>query len=122
MGNFPGENGSVCYGERLLVGYRWYDAHGLEVSYPFGHGLSYTSFAYRDLDVQVLADGAAPRVRVAFTVSNTGDRAGAEIAQVYVYGQHGRMMRAIPLSRLSRFPGAPFSEAALADAVKRFSK
>lgn len=37
-------------------------------------------------------------------------------------GQHGRMMRAIPLSRLSRFPGAPFSEAALADAVKRFSK
>jgi len=84
VGNFPRENGSVRYGEGLLLGYRWYDAHRLEVSHPFGHGLSYTSFAYRDLDLQVLADGAAPRVRVAFTISNAGDRAGIEIAQVYV--------------------------------------
>jgi hypothetical protein len=44
------------------------------------------------------------------------------MAAMLFKGQHGRMMRAIPLSRLSRFPGAPFSEAALADAVKRFSK
>jgi len=84
VGNFPGENGSVRYGEGLLIGYRWYDAHRLEVSYPFGHGLSYTSFAYRDIDVEVLADDGVPRVRVAFTIANTGDRVGTEIAQLYV--------------------------------------
>lgn len=239
VGNFPGENGAVRYGEGLLIGYRWYDAHRLDVSYPFGHGLSYTSFAYRDLNVEVLEDGAAPRVRVAFTISNTGDRPAAEIAQLYVcdpaasvyrpeqelrsfvrvelepgaaqrvelelgarafaywhegfgdwtveggeFGLRigassrdirltatitlagsgraapltidstveeflgredardwvtglleesgmggmladeplGRMMRAIPLVRLSRFPGAPFSEATVADAVKGFAR
>jgi beta-glucosidase len=239
VGNFPGESGAVRYGEGLLIGYRWYDAHRLEVGYPFGHGLSYTSFGYRDLEVAVLADGAAPRVRVAFTVSNLGDRPGGDIAQLYVSdpaaavyrpeqelrgfarvelepgaarrvelelgarafaywhegtggwtveggefdvrigassrdirlaatitlagggsaaaltvdstveeflagedsrdwltgllagtpleammfdGAHGRMMRAIPLVRFSRFPGAPFSEAAVADAVKRFTR
>jgi beta-glucosidase len=239
VGNFPGENGAVRYGEGLLIGYRWYDAHRLEVGYPFGHGLSYASFGYRDLDVTVLADGAAPRVRVAFTISNLGDRPAAEIAQLYVSdpaaavyrpeqelrgfarvelepgaaqrvelelgarafaywhdglgdwtveggefelrigassrdirltatitlagagsaapltvdstveeflarpdsrdwlagllegtplgavmfdGAHGRMMRAIPLVRFSRFPGAPFSEATVAGAVKRFTR
>ncbi|GAA4176239.1 beta-glucosidase family protein [Gryllotalpicola koreensis] len=84
VGNFPGENGVVRYGEGLLIGYRWYDAHALPVSYPFGHGLSYTSFAYSDLAVEVLDDGASPRVRVGLTVTNTGRVAGAEIVQVYV--------------------------------------
>jgi len=238
VGNFPGENGAVRYGEGLLIGYRWYDAHRLEVGYPFGHGLSYASFGYRDLDVAVLADGA-PRVRVAFTISNIGDRPAAEIAQLYVSDPaaavyrpeqelrafarvelepgaarrveleldarafaywddgrgdwtveggefelrigassrdirltatvtlagdgsaapltadstaeeflaredsrdwltgllagtplgaimfdeaHGRMMRAVPLVRFSRFPGVPFSETTVADAVKRFTR
>jgi beta-glucosidase len=84
VGNFPGENLVVRYGEGLLIGYRWYDAHDLDVSYPFGHGLSYTSFAYSDLDVSVLDVGADPRVEVSLTVTNTGDRAGAEVVQVYV--------------------------------------
>jgi len=84
VGNFPGEHGVVRYGEGLLIGYRWYDAHALPVSYPFGHGLSYTSFAYSDLAVRVVEDGASPRVAVSLTVTNTGAAAGAEVVQVYV--------------------------------------
>ncbi len=84
IGAFPGELGHVRYGEGLLIGYRWYDAHRLEVAYPFGHGLSYTSFAYRDLSVAVLADGDEPRVEVGLTVTNTGERAGRETVQLYV--------------------------------------
>ncbi|MBK0869508.1 glycoside hydrolase family 3 C-terminal domain-containing protein [Saccharopolyspora sp. HNM0986] len=84
FGNFPGEFDAVRYGEGPLIGYRWYDARGLDVSYPFGHGLSYTSFEYRDLDVRILDDGPEPSVRVEFTVANTGGRAGSEVAQLYV--------------------------------------
>ncbi|MDE3133131.1 MAG: glycoside hydrolase family 3 C-terminal domain-containing protein [Acidobacteriota bacterium] len=84
LGNFPGEHSIVRYGEGLLIGYRWYDAHELAVSYPFGHGLSYTSFEYSDLDVEVLDVGADPRVEVSLTVTNTGARAGAEVVQLYV--------------------------------------
>src|SRR5699024_6095153 len=50
--NFPGEDSHVLYGESIFVGYRWYDARDIEVAYPFGHGLSYTSFDYGDLTVQ----------------------------------------------------------------------
>ncbi|MGI9824605.1 glycoside hydrolase family 3 C-terminal domain-containing protein [Agromyces sp. Marseille-Q5079] len=77
--DFPGEFGHVRYGEGLFVGYRWYDARELEVSYPFGHGLSYTSFSYADAAVSSDATGLTVRV----TVTNTGDRDGAEIVQVY---------------------------------------
>lgn len=93
LGNFPGEGGTVRYGERLLIGYRWYDAHALAVSYPFGHGLTYTSFAYSDLAVDVLQDGAEPRVRVALTVTNTGERAGKEVVQVYVADEQASVFR-----------------------------
>ncbi|WP_433727096.1 glycoside hydrolase family 3 C-terminal domain-containing protein [Actinoplanes sp. CA-051413] len=84
IGVFPGELGHVRYGEGLLIGYRWYDAHRLEVAYPFGHGLSYTSFGYSDLSVSVLADGDDPRVEVSLTVTNTGTRPGRETVQLYV--------------------------------------
>lgn len=77
--DFPGEHGHVRYGEGLFVGYRWYDARELEVSFPFGHGLSYTSFEYADASVVATADGITVRV----TVTNTGARDGAEVVQVY---------------------------------------
>ena len=64
IGAFPGEHGHVRYGEGLLIGYRWYDAHRLPVAYPFGHGLSYTTFAYDDLAATVRADGEEPEVEV----------------------------------------------------------
>ncbi|HEY5515034.1 MAG TPA: glycoside hydrolase family 3 C-terminal domain-containing protein [Pengzhenrongella sp.] len=84
IGAFPGENGAVRYGEGLLIGYRWYDAHQLEVTYPFGHGLSYTTFAYSDLTTSVHDAGSATVVEVGLTVTNTGARAGRETVQVYV--------------------------------------
>jgi beta-glucosidase len=84
--NFPGEEGHVRYGEGVFVGYRAHDRLAQEVGYPFGHGLSYTTFAYEDLAVDVTgshADGDL-RLRVTCTVTNTGSRSGAEVAQLYV--------------------------------------
>jgi beta-glucosidase len=69
------------YSEGLDVGYRWYDAKGIHPLFAFGHGLSYTSFAYSGPVVKKLAGG---NVSVAFTLKNTGTRPGAEVAQVYV--------------------------------------
>ncbi|MFT4109966.1 glycoside hydrolase family 3 C-terminal domain-containing protein [Propionicimonas sp.] len=89
--NFPGDDTGVRYGEGLFVGYRGYDASGIEVAFPFGHGLSYTTFAYSDLSLTV-ADGG---VRVALTVANTGARAGREVVQVYA---------SIGASRVTRVP------------------
>lgn len=81
--NFPGEREHVLYGEGVNIGYRYYDSLDRGVRYPFGHGLSYTSFEYSDLVVQV-TDAAAGKVAVAFTVTNTGERFGSEAAQLYV--------------------------------------
>ncbi len=80
VGNFPGEHGHVRYGEGLLIGYRWYDAHSLPVAAAFGHGLSYTTFGYSDLRVETRGNGVDVRV----TITNTGDVAGSEVVQVYV--------------------------------------
>jgi beta-glucosidase len=82
--NFPGAFGHVSYGEGVFVGYRWYDARKLQVSYPFGHGLSYTQFGYSDLVAEFHADGATPTISVSFTITNTGSVAGREVAQLYV--------------------------------------
>jgi beta-glucosidase len=77
----------IPFAEGTLVGYRWYDAKGIEPLFPFGHGLSYTTFAYRDLEVSRAppdANRPAGAIAAAFTVENEGTRAGAEVAQVYV--------------------------------------
>jgi beta-glucosidase len=81
--NWVGERGTVLYGEGVFIGYRWYDALRRAVRYPFGHGLSYTTFGYDDLAVEVL-DVVEGRVRVTCTISNTGSRAGDEVVQLYV--------------------------------------
>ena len=87
---FPGEAGHVRYGEGIFVGYRGYDALDRPVAYPFGHGLSYTTFAYADLDHRRgQPTRRRPAVTVRCTVTNTGDRAGQEVVQVYV-GDRGR--------------------------------
>ncbi len=75
-GNFAPDHDEVDYDEGLLVGYRWYEERKLPVQYPFGYGLSYTSFEYSDL--KVTAEKASLKVK------NTGSRAGAEIVQLYV--------------------------------------
>jgi beta-glucosidase len=84
--SFPGEAGHVRYGEGVFVGYRGYDALDREVSYPFGHGLSYTSFEYADLHARVtgrVQDGDL-LVEVSCRVANTGSRRGKEVVQLYV--------------------------------------
>jgi beta-glucosidase len=85
-GNFPGEEGHVRYGEGVFVGYRGYDATGRDVSHPFGHGLSYTTFDYSGLDVTTWGsvEGGDLAITVACRVTNTGDRAGKEVVQLYV--------------------------------------
>ncbi|MEU9061382.1 glycoside hydrolase family 3 C-terminal domain-containing protein [Streptomyces sp. NPDC048430] len=83
--SFPGEEGHVRYGEGVFVGYRGYDAAAREVAFPFGHGLSYTSFAYSGLRVE--RDGDAFSVHV--TVTNTGRRPGREVVQIYSSGPAG---------------------------------
>ncbi|HET9094619.1 MAG TPA: glycoside hydrolase family 3 C-terminal domain-containing protein, partial [Solirubrobacteraceae bacterium] len=93
LGNFPGEHSVVRYGEGLLIGYRWYDAHELDVAYPFGHGLTYTTFEYADLRVTVTDDGVDPHVDVELTVRNTGARSGAEVVQVYVADPEAAVFR-----------------------------
>jgi len=87
--HFPGDPTGARYGEGLFVGYRGYDALATEVAYPFGHGLSYTTFGYSDLSVSSTDNGLS----VAVTVTNTGSRAGREIVQAYVSVQGSKVVR-----------------------------
>jgi beta-glucosidase len=82
--NFPGGR-QVLYGEGIFVGYRYYDQKDVEPLFPFGHGLSYTSFAYSDLAVPARAQvKPGEPISVAVTVTNTGSVAGSEVVQLYV--------------------------------------
>lgn len=81
------------YTEGIFVGYRWYDHQGIEPAHPFGHGLSYTTFAYSSLEVTRTDTGDSPVVHVSFGVKNTGVRAGAEVAQIYVADKEASVLR-----------------------------
>ncbi len=103
--HFPGAEGTVTYGEGLYVGYRYYDTLDVPVAYPFGHGLSYTTFEHTDLEVHLDRTTAL----VAVTVTNTGPVAGAEVVQVYVraHGTVGRPRHVLGgFAKLSLEPGA----------------
>ncbi|WP_454049998.1 aryl-beta-d-glycosidase [Cellulomonas sp. Marseille-Q8402] len=101
FGNFPGDNGHVRYGEGVLVGYRWYDTRLVDVAYPFGHGLSYTTFGYSDVTATLSGEGAASAIEVTATVTNTGAVAGAETVQVYVGDPEAAVLR--PTRELKAF-------------------
>jgi beta-glucosidase len=77
---YPGDGTTVDFDEGVLVGYRWYDAKAEMPLFPFGYGLSYTTFELSDLEVE----GSAARRTVRVRVTNTGRRAGAEVVQLYV--------------------------------------
>ncbi len=94
---FPGNRLTVEYREGLFVGYRYYDRVDMSVLFPFGHGLSYTTFAYSDLNIRT----GDKRATVSFKVKNTGKRAGAEVAQVYVGKTGSKVFR--PLRELKGF-------------------
>jgi beta-glucosidase len=77
---WPGVNGTAVYSEGLLVGYRWYNAENLTPLFPFGYGLSYTSFRFRGLSVSQRGTSVA----VSYVLTNIGGRAGADVGEVYV--------------------------------------
>jgi beta-glucosidase len=79
---WPGTGGTVQYSEGIDVGYRWYDSKDLTPLFPFGYGLSYTNFSFSNLQVGSLTAGGAATVTA--TVTNTGSRSGADVAQLYV--------------------------------------
>ena len=101
LGNFPGRDLKVNYEEDILVGYRWFDTKGLPVVYPFGYGLSYTTFDYSNLHTDKETYDQADTIQATFTLTNTGDREGAEVAQLYVSDPVCSVMR--PVKELKGF-------------------
>lgn len=91
--SFPGEYNEVRYGEGVFVGYRGYDAMGRDVLFPFGFGLSYTTFAYSNLRVSKSSFGVDDTLEVSVDVTNTGNVAGKEIVQVYVHDAESKLPR-----------------------------
>ena len=99
--NYPGENGRVHYGEGIFIGYRYYEKKQVAPLFPFGFGLSYTSFAYSNVQVRPSADIADDVVTVSIDVTNTGQQAGKEVAQLYIHDRQSTMSR--PTKELKRF-------------------
>ena len=99
--NYPGENGAVHYGEGLFVGYRYYDKKRIDPLFPFGFGLSYTTFAYRDLRLSALEYQLGQSIDLLVDVTNTGARPGQEVVQVYVHDVEATLAR--PEKELNAF-------------------
>ncbi len=100
--SFPGENREVCYGEDIFVGYRYYETKKLPVLFPFGYGLSYTTFTLSNISVTARELTNRDTVRVSVDVTNTGERVGSEVIQLYVSPkQKARVAR--PLKELKGF-------------------
>ncbi|HJQ31112.1 MAG TPA: glycoside hydrolase family 3 C-terminal domain-containing protein [Pyrinomonadaceae bacterium] len=98
---YPGRSGMVRYEEGLLVGYRWFDTKQVAPLFPFGYGLSYTRFEYSNLKLVAGQSPKGPVLAVTFDLKNTGDAAGAEVAQVYVRDAQSSLPR--PLKELKGF-------------------
>ncbi|MBZ0292755.1 MAG: glycoside hydrolase family 3 C-terminal domain-containing protein [Anaerolineae bacterium] len=91
--NWPGDAGTVRYGEGLFIGYRYYDKKNMPVQFPFGYGLSYTTFAYRNPQVSTSTFNDVDGVTVSVDITNTGSVAGKEIVQVYVHDRESVLAR-----------------------------
>jgi beta-glucosidase len=91
--NWPGEAGAVYYGEGMFIGYRYYEAKDIPVQFPFGFGLSYTTFAYSNARVTSPTFKDCDGLTVRVDVTNTGKSAGSEIVQVYVHDQKSTLVR-----------------------------
>lgn len=99
--NFPGENGITEYKEGVFIGYRYYDKKKMNVSFPFGHGLSYTTFQYSDLKLSDVDITDEETVLVSCKIKNTGKRYGKEAVQLYVSDKNSSVMR--PVRELKGF-------------------
>ncbi len=102
--NFPGENGRVYYGEGLFIGYRYYEKKEIAPLFPFGFGLSYTTFDYGTLRLSAQEIGPDDTLQVSVDVLNTGQRAGKEVIQVYLRDVKSRLQR--PNKELKAFAKA----------------
>ena len=91
--NWPGENGSVRYGEGLYVGYRGYDARRVPVQFPFGYGLSYTTFEYSNPSVSAETFKDVDGLTVSLDITNKGSMAGSEIVQIYIHDHEASLSR-----------------------------
>jgi len=91
--NWPGENLKVVYGEGLYIGYRHYERLGIEPLFAFGHGLSYTSFAYGKPVASSTTLPEAGKITITVPITNTGDVEGAEIVQAYIHDEKSRLPR-----------------------------
>jgi beta-glucosidase len=92
LGAYPGTNGTVVYTEGLLVGYRWFDTKNIEPLFPFGFGLSYTTFRYSNLKL-IPGDSTNEFATAQFEIQNTGTRDGAEVAQLYIHQDNPSLPR-----------------------------
>jgi len=92
---YPGSVRNSEYRESIFVGYRYYDHGEKPVAFPFGHGLSYTKFAYSNLKLSSSSFKSGDKLEVSFDIKNTGEAAGAEIVQVYVAPKSTAIFRAI---------------------------
>ena len=101
LGEYPGKNGAVKYNEDLLVGYRYFDTKNVKPMFPFGFGLSYTTFAYDNFKADISGKGENLNCVVSFTIKNTGKVEGKEIAEVYVSDPQSALPR--PLKELKGF-------------------
>ena len=101
--SFPGGHGEVRYGEDIFIGYRYYDAREVPVLFPFGHGLSYTQFAYSNLRASATTFKDADGLTVSVDVTNTGAVAGQEIVQIYVHDHAAELVR--PPKEVKGSPG-----------------
>ena len=88
--NYPGTELTVEYRESIFVGYRFYDTTNTDVLFPFGYGLSYTTFEYSNLQINLKKD----EIDVKFTIKNTGDIKGKEIAQLYISQKNPKIFKA----------------------------
>ncbi|PII39319.1 hypothetical protein T190_07605 [Sinorhizobium meliloti CCBAU 01290] len=82
--SYPGEHGRHLYSEGIFVGYRYYDLKSIAPAFPFGHGLSYTTFSYEDLAIDASAISPGSSCNVTLTIRNTGTVPGKKIVQIYV--------------------------------------
>lgn len=99
--NYPGENGHVNYGEGLYIGYRYYDVRKVPVLFPFGHGLSYSNFEYKNVRVNKPNMEGDSTITVSVDVTNTSEVDGKEVVQVYVHDKVASLNR--PLKELRNF-------------------
>jgi len=100
-GHYPGKDLQVEYAEGIYVGYRYFDTRNVEPQFPFGFGLSYTTFAYSDLKITPARIAGDQPVEVSMRLSNTGPRPGAEVVELYVHEDHAKLDR--PVHELKGF-------------------